>query len=961
MGRDGGGRGTGGPHRTPSGGRGGAAGRGRGGGEEGTGDGGRGGRGGAFSAFQAQRNAALERDLDNARKRTAEAAGTGASVGGFGAGRGPGSGPGRGPGRGQQPPPVRVHHQSNHPPHGKEQGGVGQQQGQQQQGTYHRPNRAPHRGGPPKANFAETVLRPASEGHPNPNAPSKYTSGIPKLTARKRLGQQVHDEEQLVSARPAGQRLSGRAAVRGEMSNRVMGDLENQGESGDSSPPSGVSGLQAMMMRKSQQQGGGAMIARPIRERATPIQNRQRSLQFLRGRDDDDDDKKDDDQDEEKRNIMKLADDMQAEHLEDSLINHFSKSDNQDGDGYDSDADLESPIKPGDPNFMDLDNHEHVRKNEEGDYIYDWEAMDRVAIQEIKKEGWDAEEPRRFGNNQDEDVDPVTQTFEWQYYFRDVTDTDNPLLLKPSKPDSDAMLPLKPHGPELDDFLFAVMNHPSKYAVIERKVKHADSKREPRPIFPKDRKLPEEEFVKKYKGFLFVSGLVPHLESSGEVKDFDDVLHKQSISEDVAKLFGVKSLDVWPATTTSAFVGFGTKLEAKAAMIDSTNDDRLQVSHPVELQKYESKEEESMTDEEKEFVAASPDGPASILKVTGLPANATSVELLQSMFPLGSRLEAMFGPLSKDDYCRVSSTSALINLASADLVSKALKSTNIANNASVVGRKRSVQVLRAKCERVFDGWQGGTRKFAASKLGNRLVVTGDVPPNEMYLSHNDTLHISGLSPNVTLDDIALFFQPFSSDRRDVYGSGHIVRCSQGLPTGSAYVGFEMPGEMDQVKELYKDLKATIGGAEVTFRPVRDKMLRRGVREGARPTRSVEELRSDLYDWERHVDPKDIQELADLGIEKGVLDEAMITLRHHNRTFAAGDQAISGERLYQERQTGMHYRDVVRKYLKVLKGCVGTREDPGLMYWAMFAPDQEMDMGLFDIEEERISELRKKGI
>ena len=164
----------------------------------------------------------------------------------------------------------------------------------------------------------------------------------------------------------------------------------------------------------------------------------------------------------------------------------------------------------------------------------------------------------------------------------------------------------------------------------------------------------------------------------------------------------------------------------------------------------------------------------------------------------------------------------------------------------------------------------------------------------------------------------------------------------------------------EVVELYKG-KATINGCDVTLRPVRDKLLRRGVRETARPSRSVEELHADLYDWERHVDPKDIAELEELGIEKGVLDEIMITLRHHNRTFAAGDQAISGERLYQERATGNHYRDTVRKYLKLLKSCVGTRDDPGLMYEAMFSPDQEIDMGLFDMEEERIKQMRSKDV
>ena len=362
---------------------------------------------------------------------------------------------------------------------------------------------------------------------------------------------------------------------------------------------------------------------------------------------------------------------------------------------------------------------------------------------------------------------------------------------------------MKPHGPTLDDWLFAVTDHPSKYAVMERRTKHPDSKREPRPTFPRDRAMPPEEFVNRYKGYLFVTGLVPRLdEGTGEALDFDDPLHRQSIAEDVAGLFGMSSVDVCPASSTSAFVGFGTKLEAKKAMTDSAGDGRLRVSHPVRLQKYESSNVDGgkTTEGEAKFVGSSPGGADSIVRVTGLPSSTTSAELFASMFPPGSRLKAMFGPLMSDDYFRVSPTTALINLASSDLVSKALKSSNIANNAAVGIGKRSVQVLRAKRERVFDQWVGVNRAFGASKLGKRLFVTGDIPPHEMHLSHNDMLHISGLPPTVTLDDLAAFFQPFSADRRDVFGSGHIVRCSQGMPTGSAYVGFELPGEIDKVRD-----------------------------------------------------------------------------------------------------------------------------------------------------------------
>lgn len=893
--------------------------------------------------------------MDVARKATAAerpggAGGrTGAGVTGFG----------RGGGRGGGGDDGRVHRTSNHPPR-TPQGDASATEGGGGAGGYNRPGRSTHKGGPRKPNFAETVLRPASQGSYSPS------SSIPKLTARKRVGHGVHDEGALSSSLPSGQRRSGRASVRGEMSNRVVGDLASDEER---------SGIMGGGGGRFGGMGSGRLPMRgPIRERSSP------RMTYLgggrggggrgggRGRGG-----RGDGRGGRGRGGGRFsrdviweyddADELAESNLASGLTNHFNPNvDNQDDDGYDSDADLEPPISPNHPDYMDLENHEHVlRKTDEGDYIFDDDAQTEHMLNKMfspediaimKRENMRAPPP-----SDDQDEDPYANTLEYEWYFNDVCDVDNLQLLKPTTPKSDAILPLKPHGPEVDDWLMAVSDHPSKYMQMERKVKHPDSMREPRPIFPRDRKLPDEAFVNKYKGFLFVSGLIADVnEGTGEIESMDEPRNVQSIAEKVATLFGVLSTDVSPASPTSAFIGFATKKEAKDAMAQKAS--HLMVEHPVALKKYDV-DEEMMSDEEKEFIAASKVGKESILMATGLPVEITSTELFETMFPPGTKLEAMFGPLSKEDYFRVSPTTALITLSSAHLVSNALKAKSLLNNIKVAGQ-RPVQVLRAKRERVFDGWAGPGRRFGQSKLGERLLVTGDVPPNEMYLSHNDMLYVSGLPPNVTLTDLATFFQPFSADCRDVFGSGHIIRCSQGLPTGSAYVGFELPGEIHQVNELYNG-RATIGGAEVSLRPVKDKLLRRGVREAARPARSLEILENDLFNWERHVDPKEIKELEDLGIEKSVLDEIFVTLRHSNRTFGAIDQAMSGERLYQEKRRGAHYKILVRKYLKVLKSCVATKEDPGLLYEAMFPPEQDVDLGLFDIEEDRIKELRRKGV
>jgi len=549
---------------------------------------------------------------------------------------------------------------------------------------------------------------------------------------------------------------------------------------------------------------------------------------------------------------------------------------------------------------------------------------------------------------------------------------------------SNAVLPLKPHGPTVQDWLHAVNLHPSKYSQMERRARHPDSERRPRPAIAADRANPSEQFVERYRGYLYVTGLLPEVDDEGNALGADHPMNGQSIREKAAEVLGVRSADVSPASATSAFVGFATKLNAKDAMSRCVGD-RMLVEHPVMLAKYKGREgeddsssddsssdedtsssESDSSDEEDEglsvqaFVAKSAAGADSILKVTGLPADATPVEVLQTMFPPGTQLEALFGPPTSDDFYRTSSTTALVRLPSSKLVSDAVRSTNVGGNAAKLG-VRPVRVFRAKRERVFNKWTGVLGGHTAeSKLGHRLGITGDTPPNDLFLSHHDTLHVTGLPPDVTLRDLGTFFQPFSADRRDVLGSGHINRCSQGISTGCAYVGFELPGEIDRVVETYGE-QALIGGAEVKLTAVRDQRLRRGERSTARPSRTVAELDSDLYDWARHVDPKDLEELREMGVEKSVLDEAMMTLRHSNRTFAADDQAIGGERLYEDRGVGEHYREAVQTYLETLKSCMGTKEEPGLLYQAMFEPGQDVDMDVFEMEAERIKAQRETGI
>jgi hypothetical protein len=70
-----------------------------------------------------------------------------------------------------------------------------------------------------------------------------------------------------------------------------------------------------------------------------------------------------------------------------------------------------------------------------------------------------------------------------------------------------------------------------------------------------------------------------------------------------------------------------------------------------------------------------------------------------------------------------------------------------------------------------------------------------------------------------------------------------------------------------------------------------------------------------------------------------LDEGLRTL-HLNQSFSSIDQVMPGERLYKQRQVGQDFRNAVRMYIKLLKECAGSKNDPGLMYKAMILPDPQ---------------------
>lgn len=558
-------------------------------------------------------------------------------------------------------------------------------------------------------------------------------------------------------------------------------------------------------------------------------------------------------------------------------------------------------------------------------------------------------------------------------YFRDILDFTIPF---PDAPDEIAnqLQPLADHGSEFEDFMTAVVNHPTKYALLQRKNEHIESLRKPQKVVPAGRIDPPPDFVKqkgRNAGFLFVTGLRrPILD--GKLGRFDDPVARNEVTDAVAALFDVSPLEVCPAGMTSAFVVFDDAKTAALA-VKKTREQRSK-SYPIKMTPYEAAaaaaqeeggEDDSpapASDEEKAFVV---DSAASVIRLQGLPPGATKSVLLRRLYP--SPFDGPC-PLTHDDVLITSPTSALLRYSSPDDAAFALSPSGLSIHLVDIGRNY-VRLFPAKREMVWDGWYGPGRGLPSWKMGEKLQVRGDVPTSKFFLSHYDCLHVRGIPPHVTGEDISVFFQPHSLELRDVTGSLQWIMCADGQPTGRAFVGFDRPGEAKAVLDAYRptgekgDKKSNQfrvdldgSGRDATrLRMVKEHLLRRGKKLQPRPARPVEELWDDLQNWERHVDPEDVRILVeDKGVPKQVLDDIFFNLRYRNPSFGALDRAIPSERLRPEfPNPGDHWKRTVRLYVKELIEESATKDDPGDFIKMMHFEGEELDLSIFDREEQRI--------
>ncbi len=520
----------------------------------------------------------------------------------------------------------------------------------------------------------------------------------------------------------------------------------------------------------------------------------------------------------------------------------------------------------------------------------------------------------------------------------------------PNPKEYDRVLPLVLKGPSMSDFVQSMAEHPTKFGQLRFVSPHPESKREPIPDLPSNRRNPPLEFVEAHTRFIYVWGLPPLLSVDEQPGDLENPLHSLELQKTTAALFDVSPESVYPASISSAFVGFSTIQDQRFAT--AVGPLQTSVESPVQISKYTPSEGDKNSFDESEM--------DRVVVLDNLPSGLTPSVLASKLFPSGTDAgDLVHGGLTADDFVMLSPHRAVLRFESKEHAESAVKSTIVEQHLKDFG-KHTIRYSRARRELVYTGKHTGPGgRDLERELGAKLIVDGDMPTKNFYLSHAKAVHLRNLDPDVTKHQISDFFQPFCSVPRDVNGSIEFVTCHKGLPTGRAYVGFDEHGEAEAAMEALRQSNGRIEGLghnKVILKAVRDA---RNIRRDQRQTRSEDELLDSLDNWEQFADPEDLEELYAHGISKEALDEQFRSIRYHNPTFSGLDQAMSSEAMDSNIGSGGMYKELVETYIETLKECISTPENPGPIYESLFLPDEELDTEVFEDEVARQEDLKKK--
>ena len=558
---------------------------------------------------------------------------------------------------------------------------------------------------------------------------------------------------------------------------------------------------------------------------------------------------------------------------------------------------------------------------------------------------------------------------------------------------------------------------------------HSHQLRRPKPTFRTNVAQPDELFLNQYRRFAYVNKLPPMYLEGNDSKlhppkliDINNPVDRTFFQRNVANMFNIADIDqIFPASATSAYIGYKDAIGLATTLMNGPNYEFVhEIEEKIPPPYFEVLPSSSIT---HKFVTEAnetkPESDKCMLQLSNLDTSAgtryTSASLVKALFSEASSPSILtsngtgntnessnnvpdgaYGNVTADDIHFVNASTAIIRFSSVEQASSVLDSDvlrtrlrglnsrvpSYMNKQNAAYRSTSmnqrIEVLRARRELIHRGWDTTRGQYRGDvevlQFGKRLIVDGDLPTKDFYISHAAVVMLTGVDPTIISKlEISNLAQPHCSLQRDVDGSIQWAKCIYSeQPTDRVYIGFDLVGEADAfVKAVGTTTNALYKGKDKRGRRINVKLLRdRHPPNYAppplqrRPDRTIEELLQDLNNWEQYVDVADIEYLEKHGISKHVLDEALRAIRYNNDCFGAFDAAVRNETLDPSTHTspGQRYRELVQLYVETLKECIATPENPGESFMMQQYPNQEPDLGYFEYETKRLERIKnERGI
>ena len=421
---------------------------------------------------------------------------------------------------------------------------------------------------------------------------------------------------------------------------------------------------------------------------------------------------------------------------------------------------------------------------------------------------------------------------EEEFFVKDILDYTDPFPTTPLKL-ANRVLPLQETGDQVDDFVAAVYEHPTKYASISRINTTTPFRRPFLPTIHSHNNMvhyPPADFViaNDYKAYLYITNL-PNTTNTNNNNSMDtadsdmsmeDALATNQVAEYVSNLLQVPITNVHTAHKHGAFVRFSTPQQA-ATTLQKTQTRRRQCHNPKHSNNNNNKNNDhpllhihttTSNNNNNTAVAQIANVPSHLLSSDN--SNDYLNQVFATFFPIDTDIAVSTtntppSTTEETDDSTSSSTTTTVGVevhvsVSKEELDQVLKSMEFTNEWEQVRNYHSkASVFACHPKRVMAGYTGSDKSQMYYEKDTQLDIDYGLPSHvtaptqrsvallpDFYNSHAVVWHLQSLPFTTTKSQITQWLQPYCTQSRDTNGSIQMVMDADGHFQGSAYIGFD---------------------------------------------------------------------------------------------------------------------------------------------------------------------------